>query len=59
MIFIRVVFVYRLVRWLAELQCDRCYDFKKYFRRKNGEKMALLTRNKAKLCKNLSITLVF
>jgi hypothetical protein len=26
---------------------------KKYFRQKNGEKLAVLTQNKAKLCKNL------
>jgi hypothetical protein len=35
---------------------DRCYDFLKYFRRK---KLAFLTRNKAKLCKNVIKTLVF
>jgi hypothetical protein len=28
-------------------------------RRKNGEKLAFLTQNKAQLCKNLAITLVF
>jgi hypothetical protein len=33
--------------------------FLKYFRRKNSEKMALLARNKAKLCKFLIITLSF
>jgi hypothetical protein len=33
--------------------------FKKYFRRKNCEKLAFLTRNKAILCKILIITLVF
>jgi hypothetical protein len=39
---------------------DRCYDFLKYFRRKiQRKKLAFLTQNKAKLCKNLIITLVF
>jgi hypothetical protein len=33
--------------------------FQKYFRQKIGEKLAFLTRNKAKLCKNLIITFVF
>jgi hypothetical protein len=33
--------------------------FFKYFRQKFGEKMALLTQNKDKLCKNFIITLVF
>jgi hypothetical protein len=31
----------------------------KYFRQKIQQKMAFLTQNKAKLCKNLIITLVF
>jgi hypothetical protein len=39
---------------------DRCYDFYKYFRRKkSAKKSALLTQNKAKLCKNWIITSVF
>jgi hypothetical protein len=38
---------------------DRCYDFFNIFAKKIGEKLAFLTRNKAKLCKNLIITLVF
>jgi hypothetical protein len=32
--------------------------FQKYFRQNTGEKMAFFTQNKAKLCKNLIITLV-
>jgi hypothetical protein len=31
----------------------------KYFRRKIQRKMAFLTQNKARLCKNLIITLIF
>jgi hypothetical protein len=38
---------------------DRCYDFLNIFAEKFGEKMAFLTQNKAKLCKNMIITLVF
>jgi hypothetical protein len=38
---------------------DRCYDFLKYFRQKNGQKMAFLTQNKAKLCKNLKYNIGF
>jgi hypothetical protein len=42
---------------------DRCYDFKNIFAEKNAKqiakKLAFLTRNKAKLCKILIITLVF
>jgi hypothetical protein len=30
---------------------DRCYDFKNIFAEKNSEKLAFLTRNKAKSCK--------
>jgi hypothetical protein len=38
---------------------DECYDFKNIFAEKIGEKIAFLTRNKAKLYKNLIITLFF
>jgi hypothetical protein len=38
----------------------KCYALKKYFRPKNWRKnIAFLTQNKAKLSKNLIITLVF
>jgi hypothetical protein len=37
---------------------DRCYDFKIFPPKKNCEKLAFLTQNKAKLCK-IFITLVF
>jgi hypothetical protein len=36
-----------------------CYDFKNIFAEKIVTKLAFFTRNKAKLCKNLIITLVF
>jgi hypothetical protein len=39
---------------------DRCYDLKKYFRRKIQRKnWRFFAQNKAKLCKILIITLVF
>jgi hypothetical protein len=38
---------------------DRCYDFLNIFAEKIGEKIGVLTQNKAKLCKILIITLVF
>jgi hypothetical protein len=38
---------------------DRCYDFLNILAEKFSKKMAFLTQNKAKLCKNLIITLVF
>jgi hypothetical protein len=38
---------------------DRCFDFKNIFAKKNCEKLAFLTQNKAKLCKILIIALVF
>jgi hypothetical protein len=39
---------------------DRCYDLKtNIFAEKFGEKIAVFSQNKAKLCKNLIITLVF
>jgi hypothetical protein len=37
----------------------RCYDFLNIFAEKFSEKSAFLTQNRAKLCKNLTITLVF
>jgi hypothetical protein len=36
-----------------------CYDFLHIFAEKFGEKIGILTQNKAKLCKNFNITLVF
>jgi hypothetical protein len=39
--------------------CDRCYDLKNIFAKKISEKLAFFDSNKAKLCKNLIITLVF
>jgi hypothetical protein len=38
---------------------DRCYGFLNIFAEKFCKKMAFLTQNKAKLCKILTITLVF
>jgi hypothetical protein len=38
---------------------DRCYDFLNIFAKKSAKKLASLTQNKAKLCENLIITLVF
>jgi hypothetical protein len=38
---------------------DRCYDFGNIFAEKFCEKIGVLTQNKAKICKNLIITLVF
>jgi predicted secreted acid phosphatase len=38
---------------------DRFYDFNNIFAEKNAKKMAFLTQNKAKLFKNVIITLVF
>jgi hypothetical protein len=38
---------------------DRCYDFKNIFAEKIGKKLAFYAQNKAKLCKNWIITLVF
>jgi hypothetical protein len=38
---------------------DRCYDFLNIFAEKFSEKIGVLTQNKAKLCKSLTITLVF
>jgi hypothetical protein len=38
---------------------DQCYDFLNIFAEKFGEKIGVLTQNKAKLCKNLILTLVF
>jgi hypothetical protein len=38
---------------------DRCYDFKKFSPKKLARKLAFLTQNKAKLFKNLILTLVF
>jgi hypothetical protein len=38
---------------------DRCYGFKNIFAKKNRQKFAFLTQNKAKFCKNLIITLFF
>jgi hypothetical protein len=38
---------------------DRCYDFQNIFAKKFGKKLAFITQNKAKLCKNLIMTLVF
>jgi hypothetical protein len=46
-------------RTLAGPTWDRCYDFLNIFAEKFSEKMAFSTKNKAKLCKNLIITLVF
>jgi hypothetical protein len=37
----------------------RCYDFINISAEKNWEKWAFLTQNKAKLCKNMIITLFF
>jgi hypothetical protein len=43
-----------------ELIWDRCYDFKNIFAEKKiAKKFAFLTKNKAKLCKFLIITLDF
>jgi hypothetical protein len=38
---------------------DRCYDFLDIFAKKFSKKLAFFTRNKAKLCKNMIITLAF
>jgi hypothetical protein len=38
---------------------DRCYGFKNIFAEKFRQKIGILTQNKAKLCQNLIITLVF
>jgi hypothetical protein len=38
---------------------DRCHDLKKNFAKNFGKKLAFLTRNKAKLCKILIITIGF
>jgi hypothetical protein len=43
----------------SQMTWDRCYDFLNIFAEKFSEKMAFLTQNKAELCKNLIITLVF
>jgi hypothetical protein len=43
----------------AILARDRCYDFKNIFAEKIDENLAFWTQNKAKLYKNLIITLVF
>jgi hypothetical protein len=43
----------------TELAWDRCYDFLNIFAETICEKLAFLTQNKAKLFKNLIITLVF
>jgi hypothetical protein len=37
----------------------RCYEFLDIFAEKSGKKLAFLAQNKAKLFKNLIITLVF
>jgi hypothetical protein len=50
---------YILGDFFLKLIWDRCYDFKNIFAEKFSEKLALLTRNKAELCKILIITLVF
>jgi hypothetical protein len=36
-----------------------CYDFKNISAQKMAKKLAFFTQNKAKLCKNLILTLVF
>jgi hypothetical protein len=41
------------------LSWDRCYDFLNIFAEKFCKKLAFLAQNKAKLCKNRIITLVF
>jgi hypothetical protein len=38
---------------------DSCYDFKNIFAKDLAKKLAFFTQNKAKLFKNLIITLVF
>jgi hypothetical protein len=45
-------------RVLLALDLESVFYFKNYFCQK-GQKMAFLNRNKAKLCENLIITLVF
>jgi hypothetical protein len=45
--------------FLLKLSWDRCYDFLNIFAEKFSGKIGVLTQNKAKLCKNLIITLVF
>jgi hypothetical protein len=37
---------------------DRCYDFLNIFAKKTVKHLAFLSQNKAKVCKNLIITLV-
>jgi hypothetical protein len=41
-----------------ELAWSRRHEFLNIFAKKIGEKMAILTRNNAKICKNLIVTLV-
>jgi hypothetical protein len=47
------IVVYFMTIW------DRCYDFKIFSPKNSAKKLAFLTQNKAELCKNLIITLVF
>jgi hypothetical protein len=47
------MYKYTLKAW------DQCYDLKNIFAKKFGEKKAFLTQNKANICKNFIITLVF
>jgi uncharacterized membrane protein YhaH (DUF805 family) len=51
--------MWAILKKLIRSPWDRCYDFFNILAEKFCEKMAFLTRNKAKLCKNLVITLVF
>jgi hypothetical protein len=59
LIYSETFMLFGILRFTFWSTWDRCYDFRKYLRQNNLQKLAFLTQNKAKLCKNFERNIVF